>query len=194
MKLKKKGMWLVSIAIWVGVIGLSVYNQTGIKKINELIKKKQISDSYLRFTKANLDNIAEALKMKELYCDSVTNSKLATSFFVGKLEEHAKKHSFSDIDIKISNTKNNSRGRNKGDQIADISFAFTGSLQETVKCLDVLRNDYLNTRIKKVTVSIDQQKKLVKFNISMDYKHKIIKPDGLNTVSVEPEQMEGGIL
>ena len=175
MKDQIQNRWIVAGILWAGVLCLVYWNgslMADIRRNQENALYAQADNRFLtdsRFLESNAEKISDIIKKKEAFHQPIISLKLGLLSVEDRFNTLTASYNLSDVKINISVDQ-------PGNDSAPIQLSFKGSVENTIRCLDILQKDSPYFLIDKAILKMDKTKHEIDFSISLTYMYQLVSP------------------
>lgn len=166
MKYKTNKRWIIVGLIWGGVLVITCWNVNSMDRGGNPQEKGEISRAEIQFLKYNSENISRVLGKKASFHKSVESLKLGLLSVENQLHGLAVKCHLQEIRLEKQPV-----GASQENMLIELSFQ--GSLESTLKLLNIIQKDYPYLLIKQVKITPRQPENKIRFQILFNYRYRI---------------------
>ena len=162
--------WIIVGVIWAVALSIDYWNIGEMVRIREARERKVFLKMDERFLKAHSEEISESLKKREAFFHSAEALNLGLLTVEDELGALAAEYGLVAVNVK-------SQADDADGGSIPVTMSCEGSLRKMVECLEALRRDHAYVPVTKVAVEIEGPGAPAKFEISLNYRYKIVAPE-----------------
>jgi hypothetical protein len=158
--------WIIVVLIWAGALVLSYFNVRQIGETKRIVVNNDILQRDDQFWRENSENISKILQENARYFKPVISPELGFLTTESDLRELASTLGLREVEII------DYPDRATGEGMA-VGISFIGSIENAVKCLDILHKEYPYLPVAKMSLSAGLTAQDTKFDLSLSYRYRL---------------------